>query len=132
MKKPETQHDIDLIIGKLLRVGVVVSCAITIFGGIVYLFQHQGPVTGYRAVEKAGDFHGAAPYLREINTIIPRVFEFDGAAIAQLGIIILIFTPIFRVVFSLISFIMEKDRLYVVITLIVLAIIFINMIFGLH
>ncbi|MDR1516668.1 MAG: DUF1634 domain-containing protein [Dysgonamonadaceae bacterium] len=132
MKNPSSQHDIDLIIGKLLRVGVIVSCAITIFGGILYLFQHQGAVSGYGAVEKAADFHGAAEYLREIGSIVPRIFHLDGAAIAQFGIIVLIFTPIMRVLFSLLSFIVEKDKLYIVITLIVLLIIFANLFFGLR
>ncbi|MDR1743387.1 MAG: DUF1634 domain-containing protein [Dysgonamonadaceae bacterium] len=132
MKKLITQHDIDLVIGKLLRVGVIVSCSITLFGGIVYLFQHQGPVTGYGAVEKAGDFRGAPEYLRGIGSILSRIAQFDGAAIAQFGIIILIFTPVLRVVFSLFSFVLEKDRLYTAITLIVLAIIFANLFFGLH
>lgn len=132
MKKPSTQHDIDLIIGKLLRWGVMISCTITIFGGVVYLFQHQGPVLGYKAVEKTEDFAGAPQYLRGIRTIVSQVFQLDGAAIAQLGVIVLISTPILRVIFSLVSFAIEKDKLYVAITLIVLAIIFANMIFGLH
>lgn len=133
MKKINNQHDTDVIIGKLLRLGVVISCAITVIGGIIYLFQHQGPFTGYKAVLGDNDiFEGAPLYLRELSTIIPQVFNFDGAAIIQIGVIALIATPILRVFFSLITYIIEKDKLYIVITLIVLAIIFVNMIFGLH
>lgn len=133
MKKLNDQHDIDLIIGKLLRIGVIVSCAITVFGGIIYLFQHQEPVTRFKNVaDNGGLFEGAPDYLREFSSIIPQVFNFDGAAIIQLGVIALIATPILRVFFSLISFVIEKDKLYIFISFLVLVIIFVNMIFGLH
>ena len=75
---------------------------------------------------------GVEDYLRELNTIFPRMLDFDGAAIIQFGVLVLIATPIIRVAFSAFSFLIEKDYLYVVITLIVLAIIMANMLLGLH
>lgn len=133
MKKLTNQHDIDIIIGKLLRVGVMTACAITVFGGIVFLFQHPGLVPNYKAVPGYHDvFRGAPEYLREFSTILPSVFRLDGAAIVQLGLIVLIATPVLRVFFSLVSFAIEKDKMYVVITSVVLAIILLNMFFGLH
>ncbi len=133
MRKLSTQHDIDLMIGKLLRAGVITASVITILGGIIYLYQNHGTMPDYKAIPGHHDlFEGASLYLREISTILPQVFRLDGAAIVQLGLIVLIATPILRVLFSLVSFIIEKDKLYIGITLIVLSIIFINMIFGLH
>lgn len=133
MKKLTTQHDIDIIIGKLLRYGVLLASAITVFGGVIYILQHQGSMPDYKAVTDTHiPFRGAPAYLREFPTILSHVFQFDGAAIVQLGLIVLIATPILRVAFSLFSFAIEKDKLYVAITFVVLTIIFINMIFGLH
>ena len=133
MNKLTTQHDVDTLIGKLLRVGVVVASIITVIGGIIYLFQHAGVVPVYKAIPgHHSAFSGAPAYLREFPTIISHVFQFDGAAIIQLGLIVLIATPVLRVVFSLFSFAIEKDKLYVLITTIVLIIIMINMFFGLH
>jgi uncharacterized membrane protein len=43
-----------------------------------------------------------------------------GLAIAQVGIICLLLTPIIRVALSIIGFAMERDRVYVVITSVVL------------
>ena len=125
------ERDVEQYIGKLLRYGVMLSCAITIFGGIIYLYQHKGIMVDYSPVPTGMAF-GVDEYLRELNTIFPRMLDFDGAAIVQFGVLVLIATPIIRVAFSAFSFLIEKDYLYVVITLIVLAIILANMFLGLH
>lgn len=125
------ERDVEQYIGKLLRYGVMLSCAITIFGGVIYLCQHKGVMVDYSPVPTGMAF-GVDEYLRELNTIFPRMLDFDGAAIVQFGVLVLIATPIIRVAFSAFSFLIEKDYLYVVITLIVLAIILANMFLGLH
>lgn len=125
------ERDVEQYIGKLLRYGVMLSCAITIFGGLIYLYQHKGVMADYSPVPTGMAF-GVDEYLRELNTIFPRMLDFDGAAIIQFGVLVLIATPIIRVAFSAFSFLIEKDYLYVVITLIVLAIIIANMFLGLH
>ena len=125
------ERDVEQYIGKLLRYGVMLSCAITLFGGVIYLFQHKGVMVDYSPVPTGMAF-GVEDYLRELNTIFPRMLSFDGAAIIQFGVLVLIATPIIRVAFSAFSFLIEKDYLYVVITLIVLAIILANMLLGLH
>ncbi|MDR2823626.1 MAG: DUF1634 domain-containing protein [Prevotellaceae bacterium] len=124
----------EILIGKSLRVGVIVSVAITLVGGILYLFQHQELATQYAAIpaNSSANFAGAETYLRKFSTISPRVMQLDGAAIVQLGVIALITTPILRVALSLVAFLIEKDKLYVAITAIVLLVILCNMIFGLH
>lgn len=125
------ERDVEQYIGKLLRYGVMLSCAITLFGGVIYLYQHKGVMVDYRPVPTGMAF-GVDEYLRELNTILPRMLDFDGAAIVQFGVLVLIATPIVRVAFSAVSFLIEKDYLYVVITLIVLGIIMANMLLGLH
>lgn len=126
------ERDVELYIGKLLRYGVMLSCAITLLGGAIYLYQHHGTLPDYSPTPSGEPFRGVAEYLREIPTIFQNILLFDGAAIIQLGVLVLIATPIVRVMFSAIAFLIEKDYMYVTITLIVLGIIFANMIFGLH
>ena len=123
---------VEQYIGKLLRYGVILACTITSFGGIIYIIQSKGKMPDYSSVPSGEEFSGVAHYLREIGTILPRVLDFDGAAIIQLGVLVLIATPIIRVAFSAVSFLIEKDYMYVAITLIVLAIILANMILGIH
>lgn len=125
-------RDVELYIGKLLRYGVMISCAITLFGGIIYLFQQNGAMPDYKPTASNDTFTGVAVYLRELSTILPRALSLDGAAIIQVGVLVLIATPVLRVAFSAIAFLIEKDYMYVVITLIVLAIIIANMLLGLH
>lgn len=125
------ERDVEQYIGKLLRYGVMLSCAITLFGGAIYLIQHKGVMVDYSPVATGMPF-GVEDYLRELNTIFPRMLDFDGAAIIQFGVLVLIATPIIRVAFSAFSFLIEKDYLYVAITLIVLTIIMGNMLLGLH
>ncbi|MGZ4001546.1 MAG: DUF1634 domain-containing protein, partial [Mucilaginibacter sp.] len=62
--------------------------------------------------------------------VLLGVVHLRGQAIIQLGIALLIATPILRVVFAAIGFILEKDHLYTLISLIVLLVIIISMITG--
>lgn len=127
------ERDMELLIGKLLRYGVMLACGITLFGGVIYLFQNYGTtMEHYKPTPDEMPFPGVEHYLRELSTIIPRVLSFDGAAIIQLGVCVLIATPILRVGISVVGFLIEKDYMYVVITLIVLLIIIANMLLGLH
>ncbi|WP_432708849.1 DUF1634 domain-containing protein, partial [Pedobacter sp.] len=58
-----------------------------------------------------------------IDVIFTGLKSMDSAAIIQFGTLLLIFTPIMRVVFSVFSFLIEKDYLYVLIGLFVLCVI---------
>jgi len=118
------ERDVELYIGKMLRYGVALASIITVAGGIVYIFQHPHEQPNFNT------FIGAPEYLRKLSTIIPGLLRFDGLAIIQLGVVVLIATPIMRVAFSIIAFAIEKDKMYILITCIVLAIILGNMFFG--
>ena len=122
------EKDADMHIGKLLRRGMLLSCGTTIFGGIVYLFQNSGTAVDYSPVP-SGEHFGAADNLRTLSGIFEGILQFNGASIIQLGVVILIATPILRIVVSSIAFLIEKDWLYVAITLTVLAVIMLNMMF---
>lgn len=126
------QRDVELYIGKVLRYGVIISCTITIIGGFFYLYQHGSSMPNYAPIQENNQFQGVAQYLREFSSIFPRIFSLDGAAIIQFGVCVLIATPIIRVMFSAFSFLIEKDYMYVVITLIVLVVILSNMFLGFH
>src|SRR5215472_9178227 len=107
---------IEAIIGDLLRAGVVFSGAIVAIGGIVYLI-HQGDT-----VPHYGVFHGEPSDLRSVTGIVREALARHGRGIIQLGLLFLIATPVARVVFSIFAFAVQRDWLYVVVTLIVLAV----------
>ena len=105
------------IIGILLRLGVLLSGGVVLFGAIVYLIRN-----GSAALPDYKSFHGETVQLSTVDGILAGCREFRGRAIIQLGLLLLIATPVARVVFAVAAFALEKDKLYVVITLIVLAI----------
>jgi len=123
--------NIEQITGNTLRVGVVLACVLTVTGGVIYLWQTPAHSDLLPSLT-SGSFSGAALYLRSISGIVPHLLAGEGAAIVQLGVLTLIATPIMRVVLSLILFFIQKDKIYVLITLTVLLIIVSNMIFGIH
>ncbi len=115
--------DIKLAIAWVLRIGVFLSIAIVFFGGAIYIYRNGYAIADYHTFKEVPDFV-------QLGGIINGILTFKGRAIIQAGIVLLVATPVIRVVFSAIGFILEKDYLYIGITLLVLLIIFISMLSG--
>jgi uncharacterized membrane protein len=113
MRQADTQ--IEMVIGVLLRTGVLLAGAVVLLGGVLYLTHHWNGRTDY------GTFVGAPQELRSPTAILRGAEHLRGEFIIQLGLVLLIATPVMRVIFSAFAFLYERDYLYVVITLIVLA-----------
>jgi uncharacterized membrane protein len=116
--------DMQAIIGWILRGGVFVSMILVFIGGVFFVYRHGYSVPDYKT------FKGIPIFIHSFSGILNGVITFKGQAIIQLGIILLIATPVIRVAFSAIGFLLEKDYLYTFITLIVLLIIIASMISG--
>jgi uncharacterized membrane protein len=107
---------IEQIIGVLLRVGVSLSAALVFAAGIAYLWQnHAAPVSYQR-------FHGEAAELTSVAGVFRGAATMDSLALMQLGLLILIATPVARVLFAAFAFALEHDWMYVVVSLIVFAV----------
>lgn len=113
------------LIGQVLRYGVLLSGIVAIIGGILYLFQKGSGMPDYV------HFNGEPAGYTSLTGIIKGLASGSSTEVIQLGVVILIATPIIRIIFSLISFVLEKDKLYVLITAIVLFIILFSMFGGL-
>jgi uncharacterized membrane protein len=116
--KPQPWRDrrIQIILGNLLRTGVLISAAVVLSGACVYLSRHAHEPADYHV------FRGEPSEYRTIRGVIQSVMNGRGRGLIQLGLLLLIATPIARVAFSVAGFAIERDRLYVAFTLIVLAI----------
>ena len=119
------EKDFQTIIGNLLRYGVWISLSVAFIGGIVYLMHHGSDIENY-SVFKENDRN----IFEVISTVYQGVLQGNGEYLIYFGIILLFLTPVLRVIFSLFSFFLEKDYLYVVITLIVILIIITSISFG--
>ena len=109
--------DMQLIMGNLLRAGVVLSMTVVFIGGVIYLFGYGSLKADYSkfVIDENGFF--------SLGSIWNGLMQFNGKAIIQLGILLLIFTPISRVILAVVSFFLERDYLYVMIGVLILGII---------
>lgn len=114
---------IEMIVGILLRTGVIIAASVVLFGAVLYLTRHGHEIPNYIS------FHGEPESLKSPVDIFQGVMHMSARAIIQLGLLLLIATPVARVLFSAIAFAIERDPMYVVITLIVLAILLFSL-FG--
>lgn len=111
-----TDQRLEIIIGNLLRAGVLLSAAVVLGGGIWLLFDCGRALADYR------QFFPPANTLRSPHAIIRALGHPNPPLLIQFGLLLLIATPVARVIVSLIAFAIQHDRLYVVMTAIVLAI----------
>lgn len=125
MKIPTTTDtSIERMVSVLLRTGVVISGLVVFSGGVYYLARHGNEIADHRT------FHGEPSIDRIVGQIVAGALALRARSIIQLGLLLLIATPIARVAFSLVAFALERDRTYVVITAIVLAILLYSLISG--
>jgi len=109
------------IMGSLLRVGVLAAAFLVVLGGVLFFIQHPKEVFDYTT------FKGEPAKFRQVHLIVKEAFNFRGRDVIQLGLLVLIATPVARVIFSLIGFLIEKDWIYVAITTIVLIILSVSL-----
>jgi uncharacterized membrane protein len=113
--------DIQVILGTLLRTGVIASMTVVFIGAVIYLYTYHSVIVDYTKFEPS-----KTPY-SSIFAILQGLSTLDSRAIIQFGTLLLIFTPVTRIVFSIFSFLIERDYLYVLIGLFVLCIILISL-----
>ena len=113
---------IEIMLGNLLRFGVLIAATVVVVGSVLYLAHHAGEPANFSV------FRGEAAALRSLPAVARGAFHLNGKSIIQFGLLLLIATPVARVVFSAIGFIIERDYLYVALTLVVLAVLLYSLI----
>lgn len=108
--------DLEQVMGQILRIGVSVAAAVVFAGGVHYLIRYRHTMPDYRI------FRGEPADLRQVTQIMKDGLSGHSRGLMQLGLLLLIATPVMRVTFSVLAFAAERDWLYVAVTLIVLAI----------
>jgi uncharacterized membrane protein len=115
---------LERIIGTLLQAGVMLSGALVVAGGVIYLVRHGAEPPRY------GTFAGEPSELRTLSGIVAYAISMHGRGIIQLGLLFLIATPVARVAFSAVAFALERDWLYVAVTSLVLAVLLFSLAGG--
>lgn len=124
-KRSEGDERMDRIIGNLLRYGVLLSAVVVCAGGLLYLVRE-----GRQPKPNLHDFHAEAEELRGPTGILRESAALHSHGLIMLGLLLLIATPVARVLFSTAAFTLQRDYLYVVFTLLVLAVLLYSLFHG--
>ncbi|MGA9211792.1 DUF1634 domain-containing protein [Kaistella sp.] len=122
MKRHFTDFDLNRSVGNLLRIGVILSVITSFIGFIKLSLEGFEMPKDYALLEIAEDTIW--------QSFWSSLMKLEGMAIIQLGILLLILTPLVRIIFALIGYLKEKDYTYVFISLIVLGIMVISFLMG--
>lgn len=119
-----SDYEVEQVVGRLLQLGVLFAALVTAIGGVMLLIHHGGAPAAYAV------FQGEPATLRSLGAIVGGAFSGQAMSIVQLGLLLLIATPVARVAFTLVAFALQRDRLYVLVTTVVLALLLYGLVFG--
>jgi uncharacterized membrane protein len=119
-----TDQAVQQLIGRLLQFGVLLAAGVVVVGAALLLTQYGRTPVSYSV------FRGEPEQLRTIGGILRGAVALDSRAIVQLGLVLLIATPVVRVAFMLVTFMLQRDRTYVWISALVLALLLYGILFG--
>ena len=104
------------LIGNLLRAGVLLAAAVVFLGGALYLANHHADRVSYRHFSAGGEA------IQSVSGVLQSAAHLESEGLIQFGLLLLIVTPVARVALAVVGFALERDRLYAVVSLIVLLI----------
>lgn len=116
MNQPQDNGaSIEISLGRVLRLGTLISAVVIALGGVAFLVTGGGDAPHYEA------FHGESSELKSVPAILADAVQWHPRGVIQLGMLLLVATPIARVIGALVAFAARRDVAYVVISLLVLA-----------
>jgi uncharacterized membrane protein len=112
----EADLKMEIAISRMLRAGISVAAVVVLVGWTLYLWQAHGVEPNYR------NFHGVPSPADRLTPVFEGIRHLDSRSIIRLGILLLIATPIMRVAYCIYSFASQKDKVYVLISSVVLTV----------
>lgn len=110
-------RETELMIGYVLRAGLWLSVVIVLMGGSLYLLQNGGHLIHYQVFEQ-----GSKANLSALSEIWGDVFSFSARGIIELGLLVLVFTQVLRVVLTAWMFFVVRDYFFTIISLLILGV----------
>jgi uncharacterized membrane protein len=128
-QSPDASRDrrdekVEQVIGRLLQIGVLLAAVVVLIGGAMLLAEYGAIPANFTR------FKGEDPVLKSIGSIVHGVMTGDSRAIVQLGLVLLIATPVSRVALTLVAFAVQRDRVYVLVTAVVLTLLLYGLFWG--
>jgi uncharacterized membrane protein len=115
LSKTQSERQLENLLSNLLKYGVLIASAIVLIGGILYLINHGSEPAEYQV------FRGTSSDFCSPIGVVNAVLSGSRRGIIQLGVLILIAVPILRVLISFLTFLLQRQFIYVLITSLVLA-----------
>ena len=111
---PHVMEPIERMVSRVLKVGIALAVALMALGIVLSVFDQEG----------------IPSHVVPLADLPSLLGDLDPAAFLSLGLIVLIATPFVRVVGSIIAFARERDRRYVLVTSVVLAVMCLSVVLG--
>ena len=123
MKRPGASYDLNGVISRVLKYGVITSTVLLLTGLAMVIVEQPAGLPG--SVQQLVSTNYGKPTL-DLGQVLSGAAQGTPIFVIQLGLLVLLATPIARVLASVILFAAERDRTYVAITLIVLGILLVS------
>lgn len=108
------QRDIDHLVHQVLMAGLIISAVFMVTGLILdFTLQREPPTT-----------------IPSLGEILARIRQLRPSGFLAMGLLVLIATPIVRVLGSVLAFVYEQDWRFVAITVTVLIVVSLGVVFG--
>ena len=120
--------DAEILISRLLRIGVAASAALVVIG-VLLLFEHH-PTYRSSHTELANLTSASVAYPHRVRDVLASAFGGHGQGIAMLGLLLLIATPVARVLVSIFIFARARDGRFMLITATVLLLLIASFVLG--
>jgi uncharacterized membrane protein len=121
-------HQVELLISYVLRIGVFLSLLVVIIGIGVNFARHPAYFSSHAEMQRLSG--AAAVFPHTLKDVFTGVAHGDGSAIIMVGLLLLIATPVLRVAISIFAFAFQRDRIFVIITSIVLILLLVSFFLG--
>lgn len=105
---------LEAVMGRMLRVGVTAAAVVVLAGGVLYFWQFRDSVSNYR------HFDGALQAPLSVASILFGIRHLDSRSVISAGLLLLIATPVCRVISGVVGFALQRDRIYTIVSAIVL------------
>lgn len=130
MNAPPDDTRIDAVTGGLLRAGVLLSALVLVTGGAVYLARHGAEPLGDQEPDLRAKFQKLDDKYSRPAATARAVARGEARPLIQVGVLLLIATPVLRVLFTAVAFAWRREAAYVAIPLVVLAVLLFGLLTG--